>query len=239
VEEKRRKPIKSMKLKSYSPVKSMKLRTQIKNVSLVEKRRLQIAMGASRLFIEKGYFSSNMRAIAKATGMTTGSLYDYITRKEDILCLVFDVFHSLIEQIFAESGITRIEDPVEQLRASIEKALELSAAHNDMVELIFSESKSLPHDFLKSILKRENAKTKFLEGVLKRGAEKGGFVIKDPFLEANFIAYLLSVVPLRSWSFGKRYPLPEIHRYVADFIMGRVCPCTASRTAEPAPSGEV
>jgi AcrR family transcriptional regulator len=74
----------------------------IKNADLVETRRLQIATGASKLFIKKGYFKTNMRDISKATGITIGSLYDYIKTKDEILCLVFDVFQSRSAQILRD-----------------------------------------------------------------------------------------------------------------------------------------
>jgi AcrR family transcriptional regulator len=59
--------------------------TQIKDDELVRKKRLQIAKGASKLFIKKGYHKTSMREISKATGLTIGNLYDYITKKEDVL----------------------------------------------------------------------------------------------------------------------------------------------------------
>ena len=163
-----------------------------------------------------------MRDISKATGITIGSLYDYITKKEDILCLVFDVFHHVVEQHFDQSGIFRIEDPVEQLKVSIEKTLEITATHKDMVALIYSESKTLPRDFLKTVLERENKKVKYFEGILKRGIKKGVFTAEDPFLEASMIVYLLFFVPLRGWNFLKRYTVNEIHDYVTNTIMERV-----------------
>ncbi len=204
-------------------IKSVSLDTQIKNYDLVHKRRMQIAIGASKLFIEKGYHCTNIRDISKATGITVGSLYDYISKKEDILCLVFDVFHSLVEEIFNESELFKIEDPVQQLKASIEGALKTSEQYADMVALILTESKSLPKEFLKQILKRESIKVRYFERVLRKGMTKGVFDIKDPAIEANMIWYFLFVVPLRRWNLKKTYTTAEIHRYLIDSIVGRIC----------------
>ena len=71
-----------------------KIETQIKNGELIRQKHLQIAAGATRLFIKKGYFKTSIREISKATGITTENLYDYISKREDVLYLVFDVFHS-------------------------------------------------------------------------------------------------------------------------------------------------
>src|SRR4030043_2048195 len=103
--------------------------TQIKDTELVQKKRLQIAMGASKLFIKKGYFQTSIREITKATGLTIGNLYDYITKKEDILYLVFDVFHSIWVTRLEEEGVFKIEDPVKQLEMALQKMLELIKNH--------------------------------------------------------------------------------------------------------------
>ena len=128
----------------------VEVETQIKNSELVRGKRLQIAKAASKLFIKKGYFSTTMREISKASGLTIGNLYDYITKKEDVLYLVFDVFHSMWINKLEEEGVFEIEDPVEQLKTAIQKMLELVNEHRDMVLLMYTESKSLPKEFLKN-----------------------------------------------------------------------------------------
>jgi len=96
------------------------LETQIKSSELVQKKRLQIATGASKLFIKKGCAQTSIRDISKATGLTIGNLYDYITRKEDVLYLVFDVFHSIWTNRL-EEGVFEIADPVKQLKTAVQK----------------------------------------------------------------------------------------------------------------------
>lgn len=194
----------------------------IKNIDLVQKRRLQIATGASKLFIEKGYFKTNMRDISEATGITIGSLYDYITKKEDILCLVFDVFQSLCGKILQDSGVLQIKDPVEQLKSAIKTFLEIGATYKEMVILMYRESKSLPKEFLKATLEKENLMVKCFEEILQKGAEKGVFKAGDNFFTANIIYYLLSLEPLRGWNLRKHYDIKEMHQHVTDFILDRL-----------------
>ena len=49
--------------------------TQIKNQDLVELRRRQIIDAAVQLFIEKGFHKTTTRQIARASGLSIGSLY--------------------------------------------------------------------------------------------------------------------------------------------------------------------
>jgi len=206
-----------MKSRNYQK----KVETQIKNSELVLEKRLRIAKAASKLFIKKGYFSTTMREISKASGLTIGNLYDYITKKEDVLYLVFDVFHSIWVNRLEEKGVFEIEDPVKQLKTAIQRMLELTNEYRDMVLLMYTESKSLPKGFLKIILEKESSLVQCFEKILKRGVEGGIFKIKDPFLLANIIVYLLSIEPLRGWNF-KRYKIEEIDDFIEEFILGVV-----------------
>ncbi|HSM89373.1 MAG TPA: helix-turn-helix domain-containing protein, partial [Desulfobacterales bacterium] len=72
--------------------------TQVKDPDLVERRRRQIADAAVRLFIERGFHKTTTRQIARAAGISIGSLYEYFNCKEDILYLVCDFIHSEMEQ---------------------------------------------------------------------------------------------------------------------------------------------
>jgi len=198
------------------------VKTQIKDPELVQKRRLQIAMGASKLFIEKGYSKTSIREISKATGLTIGNLYDYITRKEDVLYLVFDVFHSMWVNRLEEEGVFEIDDPVKQLRIAIRKMLELVNNYRDMILLMYTESKLLPKDFLKIILEKESGLVICFEQILERGIKKKVLKAKDPFLVANIIVYLLSMLPLRGWNLKKQYEVEEINRFIEGYILESV-----------------
>jgi len=191
--------------------------TQIKNSELVRKKRLQIAIGASKLFTKKGYSQTSIRDISKATGLTIGNLYDYITRKEDVLYLVFDVFHSMWTSRL-EEGVFEIEDPVKQLNTAVQKMLELVNSHRDMVLLMYTETKLLPKEFIKMILEKESGLVECFEKILKKGVETGVFKVRDPFFLANIIVYLLSIEPLRGWNLRRRYKVEEINRHIIEFV---------------------
>jgi len=201
------------------PQKDIKKRinTQIKDAELVKKKRLQIAVGASKLFIKKGYGQTSMREISKAAGLTIGNLYDYITKKEDVLYLVFDVFHSIWVNKLEEEGVFEIGDPIEQFDTAIQKMLELVEDYRDMVLLMYTESKLLPKDFLKVILEKESRLVKCFEDILEHGVKKGVFKVKEPFLVANVIVYLLSLWPLRGWNLKKRYKVEQVNKGLIEF----------------------
>jgi AcrR family transcriptional regulator len=199
-----------------------KIETQIKDAELVRIKRLQIAKGATKLFIKKGYFKTSIREISKATGITIGNLYDYITKKEDILYLVFEVFHSTWSNKLEREKVLNIEDPVEQLKVALQMMFEIVSTHGDMVLLMYTESKLLPKEFLKKILENESNLVKYFETILKGGVENGVFKIKDPFLMANVIVYLLSMGPLRGWNLRNRYKVKEVNEYLMESMLNGI-----------------
>jgi AcrR family transcriptional regulator len=198
-----------------------KNRVEIKNLELVRKKRLRIAVGASKLFVKKGSHKATMREICKATGLTIGNLYDYIKTKDDVLCLVFETFHSSWSHQLEDEGVFGIEDPVEQLRMAVRKRLELINQLRDMVLLMYTEAKLLPGDFLKNVLQDESYLIGNYERILRNGIEKKVFKIKDPLFAANVIVYLLAIEPLRGWNL-KRYSIRQINRQLEKYILALV-----------------
>jgi len=205
------------------------IETQIKDSELVRIKHLQIARGATRLFIKKGYFKTSMREISKATGITIGNLYDYIQKKEDILYLVFDVFHSVWTNTLERRKVHEIEDPVEQLKTALQMMFEIVGTHRDMVLLMYTESKLLPKEFLKKILENESNLVSYFEAILRGGVERGVFRVKDPFLMANVIVYLLSMEPLRGWNLRNRYRVEEVNEYLMESILEGILRVPQSR----------
>ncbi len=198
------------------------VKSKIKDPDLIRKRHLQIAVRASRLFTKKGYTDSSMREISKATGITIGNLYDYITKKEDVLSLVFDAFYSTWTENLSKHGVFAIEDPVEQLRVALRRMLELVHGYRDMALLMYRESVHLPKNFLKITLQKESEFIGCFEMILKRGVEKNLFAIKDPFFAASMIVYQISFEALRGWSLRDRYTDKEIIDKIEEIILKSV-----------------
>ena len=166
-----------MKANKYEKI----VKTEIKNSKLVQEKRLQIAKAATKLFVRKVYSQTSMREISRASGLTIGNLYDYITRKEDVLFLVFDVFYSMLVNSLEELKLFEIEDPIRQLELALQTIIEVGHSYRDMVLLMYTESKLLPRDLLKIILENESKFIKRFEDILRKGVEKGVFKIDDPF----------------------------------------------------------
>jgi TetR/AcrR family transcriptional regulator, cholesterol catabolism regulator len=193
------------------------------NQDSVKKRQLLIQKKASKLFIKKGYSQTTMRDISKATGINLGNLYNYISSKEDILCLAFETYHGPALDWFVREGIFDIEDPKEQLKVALHQMLEMIHDVMNDVLMMYRETRVLPPKFLKFVLKKENDLVEIFEGIISRGVEKKIFNVRDPFFAANMLVFQLSLYPLRSWNL-KKYTREEYLDLAEETILKAIIP---------------
>lgn len=215
-----------MRHKNVLPMKSISPRpmTQVKDPELVRKHHLLIAKKATKLFIKKGYHQTSMRDISRATGMAIGMLYCYIKKKEDILCLVFDVFYDTLERILDEETSREWSDPERQLRTALQKSLQVTKQFSDELLLMYRESRFLPKPALREAIARESRVIRYYEEILIAGNERGVFKVKDPYFTAGMIVYQSSIHHLRRWYFRDKYTDTEKMEFLEECIMDSVLP---------------
>jgi len=195
------------------------VKARIKNPELVQKKHLQIASKATKLFIKKGFSNTTMRDISHATKITLGNLYSYIKKKEDVLCLVFNLFHQSWAKDLERNGILEIENPEEQIRMAIRTML-LSSRHcQDEIKLLYRESRYLPKSFLKIAMEKDGDLILAFEKMIRRGVEQDLFHVDDPFYAANMIVFQMSLHPLRGWNLKKKYTYDEVVNLTENYIL--------------------
>ncbi|SFV02593.1 TetR/AcrR family transcriptional regulator [Alicyclobacillus macrosporangiidus] len=70
----------------------------IKNLQLLAERRAILCRAAARLFRKKGYDRTTIPEIAQEAGMSVGSIYRYVKKKEDIIYLLYRETVSQLER---------------------------------------------------------------------------------------------------------------------------------------------
>ena len=79
-------------------MKNSEILSSVKDQDLVKKRRDQMIEAAITLFKEKGFHRTTTREIAKESGFSIGTLYEYIRKKEDVLFLVCDSIYEEVQE---------------------------------------------------------------------------------------------------------------------------------------------
>ncbi|GEN32216.1 AcrR family transcriptional regulator [Cerasibacillus quisquiliarum] len=179
--------------------------SSVKDRQLVEKRRQQIIKAAITLFKQKGFHRTTTREIAKQSGFSIGTLYEYIRTKEDILFLVCD---SIYEQVKR-----RLEEVI-QLQASTEDTLshvvrayfELIDDMQDEVVVMYQEVKSLKKESRDYVLQKEREMVDMFKAMLYKYLPYKISEV-DAELVANNIFVQGQMWGFRRWMLQKQFTL--------------------------------
>ncbi len=193
------------------------IESPIKNKSLVLEKRRQILDGALRVFRKKGFQRATMREIARESGVTIGSLYNYITKKTDILFLAHEEAVGRISAAVRDC-IDGEGDLLTRFRKGIETAISLNWEFQNEIVLMYHESGELAPEDLAIILDMERSYVGTYEQILKRGMEEGIFRQSDAFVLANLFTLVFAVVALKRWNLKGR-SIEAVSETLVDFVV--------------------
>jgi len=196
--------------------------TQIKNPELVQQRRRQIIDSTVTLFIEHGYHNTTTRMIAKASGFSIGSLYEYVSSKEDLLYLVCQTIHSEVNTA-VEEALSRKGDERERLAEVIREYLYVCDEMSDHVLLMYQVTQFLPKKWEHRVLENELNITNIFIDILKDLCGKGEFPKFDD-KTINLMGHNISVLghmwAFRRWNLKNDYSIEQYIKTQTDFILG-------------------
>ncbi len=196
----------------------MDVQTNIKNKDLVSKRRKQIITAASKLFFEKGFDQTTMREISRASGLTMGSLYDYVMSKDDILVLVYkDVIERFRLGLGGNEQSDRDMNP-ENLENILHRSMKQMYKLSKAVQLLYRESWSRRKNVHIQMREIERGHVDNFTQLLQQGREKGLFQVKNPKVTADLILLLVALPAIREWSL-LNLDQEEVIDTVAKFIL--------------------
>jgi AcrR family transcriptional regulator len=201
-----------------SEVKIMEVQTNIKNKDLVSKRRKQIITAASKLFFEKGFDQTTMREISRASGLTMGSLYDYVRSKDDILVLVYkDVVERFRLGLGGNEPVNLDVNP-ENLETILRRSMKQMYKLTKAVQLLYRESWSRRKNVHLQMREIDRTYVENFTRLLLNGQQKGSFQVKNPAVTADLILLLVALPAIREWSLA-HIDQEEVIDTVAQFIL--------------------
>lgn len=200
-------------------MKKREVQASVKDERLVKKRRDQMIKGAVTLFIQKGFHRTTTREIAKASGFSIGTLYEYIRTKEDVLYLVCD---SIYDQV--SERLQKDLDPnvgtLESLRLGIADYFRVVDEMQDEVLVMYQEVKSLSKDALPYVLKKEIEMVEMFEHAINRCIETGELDLPEE--QIKMIAHNIFVQgqmwAFRRWTLKKMYSIEDYIQLQTDLL---------------------
>ncbi len=198
--------------------------TQIKNPELVRERRRQIIDSTVKLFIEHGYHKTTTRMIAKAANFSIGSLYEYVSSKEDLLYLVCKTIHEEVQEA-VEKALSDTDKAKERLAEAIRQYFYVCDKMGDHILLMYQVTQFLPEKWKVRVLVNElNITNIFINALNELSGTKNFPKLDDKIL--NLVGHNISVLgqmwAFRRWHVQRNFNIEDYIKIQTDFILGLI-----------------
>lgn len=149
-------------------------------------KQAEIMQAAIRLFQQKGYHATSMQDIADEVGLQKGSLYHYISGKEDLLVVIM---HDALGQYNARlAEIRGLALPVRQRLEMAVKAHVKGIAENlGMLTIFLRESYALNPEQQRLITQESDRYNRMFEALFAEGVASGELRGLDPKLSTRVV----------------------------------------------------
>lgn len=210
------------------------IKTATKNPERVRARRETLINAAIEVFCKKGFHQTTVRDIGEVAGMTQGTIYNYVSSKDDILYLALDrIVEEYHEQVALAMKTTA--DPVQRVRSAVRAVSEVMYRRKLEIKLIYQDSHLLDKRSRRILLARVEGFIQLFEGILIEASQSTKIKIKTPHVMANILTFLPVMLSLRDWSLKNEGSAQDHIDAIADFVVrGLGYAKTASAASRPA-----
>ena len=205
-------------LKPAEPPAARRVKTATKNPLRVRERRDRLIDAAIQVFIEKGFHNATVRDIGRVANMTQGTIYNYVSSKDDILYLVCDRIVAEYNDE-ARKAVDTTHDPVGRVRSAVRAISEVMYRHRREIRLIYQDSHLLDARSRRVILARVEEFIGMFERIVADAARELGRPLAHPHLAANMLTFLPVMIALRGWSMRKDATPEVVIEEISAFVV--------------------
>ncbi|TMH52953.1 MAG: TetR/AcrR family transcriptional regulator [Betaproteobacteria bacterium] len=203
---------------SRRALQSRRIKTATKNPDRVRERRESLINAAIAVFIEKGFHNATVRDIGRAANMTQGTIYNYVSSKDDILYMVCDrIVAEYNEQ--TRRALDTSHDSVGRVRSAVRAISQVMYRHRREILLIYQDSHLLDKRSRRVILARVEEFIGMFERIITDAARELSVPLPYPHLSANMLTFLPVMIALRGWSLKNDVPPEEVIEEITAFIV--------------------
>ncbi len=186
---------------------------------VARKRRAEVLDAAARVFHAKGYSATTIQDIADEVGILKGSVYYYISSKQDLLFELVQQYHDDTRSYF-EAIVASDASPVDKLRELITTETTHTARNLERSTLFYTEWRSLPQDRQAVIIAERARHERAVQEWIAQAQEVGGIRREiDPKI-ASFAIFGMVNSVYRWFTPGGRKSAEEIGRDFSDLVLG-------------------
>lgn len=135
-------------------------------------RNAEVITAGIDVFWRKGYSAASIQDVADAVGVLKGSLYHYISSKEELLFRIFDDAHQEAALLMEEVGAMDA-DPLTRLQVYLERHVEQFLAYPERTSLYFRDWRYLTGDRYDTVVEQRRAYERFVRGLIAEAQANG------------------------------------------------------------------
>jgi len=170
-----------------------------------------VVEAAIKVFYEKGYAASSIQDVADIVGVLKGSLYHYISSKEDLLFRILQQSHEHARAIMLEVSELEV-GPAERLYTYLHRMYLWYLSHVERVSIYFNQQQHLTGTNRTIMRKNGREFSRFIRDLLSEARQVGELRNDlDVKLASFFIVGALNSIP--TWYRPSGEYAPE---YIAD-----------------------
>lgn len=187
---------------------SLTVKSKVEVPELIERRRSQIITAAIELFGERGYHGTAIRDIAKRANISIGTIYQYVTDKEDVLFLaLIEVLDGYLRGIPA--ALEGMIGPLERFCAAVAAYCAVNDENSAATVLAYRETASLRKVRRNLIKQKEIETNKLIAACIEDCIAADLFVKVDIELFTYQIVMFSHAWALKAWRFRKLMSLQD------------------------------
>jgi AcrR family transcriptional regulator len=164
------------------------IRTLVDDEDLIALNRDRLADCAVKLFRERGFHNTSTKDIAKAAGMSSGALYQYVRQKEDLLVLILQkIIRTYEEQLFPL--VTSDAPAAQRFHEAIPIYYRLLDENSERIDLFFHEYANLGRETKRYIAENDARVFAALHRIVEqRIAQSGAASLDSRFITHNIMS---------------------------------------------------
>lgn len=189
----------------------------VKNPILVRERRRALINAAVEVFFAKGYHACRVADVAELAGIAQGTVYNYVSSKEDLLHMIVED-HLLQYERIVTTALKGAKTSREKLDALLKGTVEAIFSYRKHYVVMLRELHHVERNRRSAFMQLAAAQRKICEDILIEIADEENLNIGNPLLMANLMVFLPSFLISRGWDFHTKVSEEEVGNFLIGFI---------------------
>jgi TetR/AcrR family transcriptional regulator, cholesterol catabolism regulator len=161
------------------------------------KREQEVIDAAVRVFQRAGYASARIQDVGEELGILKGSLYYYVSSKEELLYRVLESVHEDVDRLLQDI-VASTAPPLERLEEFVRRIVAFNLENLDRISVYYRDAEQLSPERYRQIQERRKKHDKLVTELIVAAQQAGD---ADPSLDAKLLSNCLfgSLIWVYTW----------------------------------------